>query len=89
MQAIEPYNAFMLITPGDTDAANLNLLAPDYGPVRAIYVGGGSGALAMVNQNGNAQLLSGVVVGTILPISPKRINSTNTTATLLMALYRV
>ena len=53
---------------------------------RAIYVGG-AGNVAAVGQDGVVATFSGATAGNILPIMPKRINQTNTTATLILALY--
>lgn len=53
---------------------------------RAIWVGG-SGNLTAVMSNGDAVLFSGILAGTLLPIRATRVNSTGTTATLLIALY--
>ena len=53
---------------------------------RGIYVGGG-GDVAAVMADGTVLTFSAVPAGTLLPIRCKRINSTNTTATLMLALY--
>lgn len=54
--------------------------------VRAIYVGG-AGDVSVDDQNDVEVVFKAVPVGTTLWISPKRVNSTNTTATLMVALY--
>jgi hypothetical protein len=51
----------------------------------AIYVGG-AGVVAVVLQDGTVQNFT-AVAGEVIPIRGKRVNSTNTTATLLVALY--
>jgi len=53
---------------------------------RGIYVGG-AGDVAAVGQDDVAVTFVGVAAGTILTIQPKRINSTSTTATSIVALY--
>ena len=53
---------------------------------RAIYVGG-AGNVAAVMADGTVLTFVGVQAGTLLPIRCKRINSTNTTATSMVALY--
>jgi hypothetical protein len=53
---------------------------------RAIYVGG-TGNIAAVSADGSVEVFSNVSAGSVLPIRPVRINSTSTTATLLLALY--
>lgn len=50
-----------------------------------IYVGG-AGNVAVVWPDGSVSLFSGVAAGTLLPIQARRINLTNTTATLMVAL---
>lgn len=52
---------------------------------RAVYVGG-AGDIVFVNDDDTTVTLVGVLVGTLLPISPKRINSTSTTATNLVGI---
>ena len=56
------------------------------GGCRGIYVGGAGNVVAIGDDN-TAQTFTAVPVGTFMPIGPKRINLTNTTATLLLALY--
>lgn len=53
---------------------------------RGIYVGG-AGNIALVGEDNVAVTFTAVPVGTFLNVGPKRVNSTNTTATLLVALY--
>lgn len=53
---------------------------------RAIYVGG-SGDVVAVDLDNNAVTFSSVPAGTVLPIRARRVNSTNTTATNMVALY--
>ena len=54
----------------------------------AIYVGG-TGDIVVVGANDVAVTFSGAVAGSIVPVQAKRVNSTSTTATLLVALYQV
>lgn len=66
------------ITPSDTvDIAG--------GPCRAIYVGG-AGVVAVVDQFGTLVNYT-APAGTYLFICAKRVNLTNTTATLMVALF--
>lgn len=53
----------------------------------AIYVGG-AGVVAAVLQDGSVQEFT-AVAGELLPIKAKRVNSANTTATLMRALYSI
>lgn len=52
---------------------------------RAIYVGG-AGNLAAHDKNSNSIVFTSVNAGQIIPISPKRILSTGTTATGILGL---
>ena len=52
---------------------------------RGIYVGG-AGNIVAVMSDGTAVTFTGALVGTILPIRARRVNSTNTTATNLVGL---
>jgi hypothetical protein len=52
---------------------------------RGIYVGG-AGDVAAVMVSGDVVIFSAVPAGTLLPLRCKRINSTNTTATLMVAI---
>lgn len=78
------YNKLAAITPSDT--VNLPL-----GPPKAIYVGGaGVVALVFIKGDGEEVVNLTAIAGAFLPIeNVKRINSTNTTATALLACYSV
>jgi hypothetical protein len=60
---------------------------------RAVYVGGAGNLTVKFADNtapataGGTVLISGIPAGTILPISVNCINSTSTTATLIVGLY--
>lgn len=53
---------------------------------RAIYVGG-TGHLEVTMYNGTTVIFKAVPVGTVLEICVTKIKATNTTATLILALY--
>ncbi len=53
---------------------------------RALWVGG-AGDVDVVTPDGLNAVLSAVPAGTLLPIRCKRVNSTATTATLIVAIY--
>jgi len=73
------YNSAAAITKSDTvDLAKLS---------DAIYVGG-AGVVVVVFPDGSKASFT-CVAGQILPVKAKRIDSTNTTATLMIALYVV
>lgn len=75
-----PYNKSRAITKSDT---------VDFveGPCDAIYVGG-AGIVVVVHEDNNTSQFT-AVAGEILPVKAKRVNSTSTTATLMLALYQV
>jgi hypothetical protein len=80
MLAIPQYNKGVSVTKSDTvDEPN--------GMFDAIYVGG-AGVVVVVFQDGSTASFT-CVAGQILPIRAKRINNTNTTATLMIALYEI
>jgi len=72
-----PAYTFEAVTPHDS--TNFKLC-------RSLYVGG-AGNVVAVDNDGNAVTFTGVPAGAILPIAVKRVNSTNTTATAIVALY--
>lgn len=57
-----------------------------HGTVKALYVGT-AGNVAVVGQDDNAETFVSVPAGTLLEINAKRVNSTNTTASDIIALY--
>ena len=66
------------VTP--SDSANLSSIA------RALYVGT-SGNVAAVMPDDSVVTFSGVQAGQVLPVRVKRVNSTNTTASNIVALF--
>jgi hypothetical protein len=84
---IGSYDRAVAITKSDT----VNI-APPAGRVPpccdAIYVGG-SGDIAVVFSNDQAVTFIGALAGTIIPVAAKRVNSANTSATDLLALFNV
>lgn len=71
-----------LITKSDTEKLPL-------GPCRALWIGGaGDVAVVAVDDELSAPVvMSGIAAGTVLPVRAKYVMSTNTTATLIVALY--
>jgi len=65
------------ITPSDTDPT---------GNVRALYVGG-AGDLKVQTIAGNDVTFADIVAGSIIPIRCKRVYSTGTSATNIVAFY--
>lgn len=79
---ITPFNQALAITKSDT----VNIRA-DARLTDAVYVGGAGIVVAVFQDDSTAQFTA--VAGEILPIAIKRVNSTTTTATLMVALYQV
>lgn len=91
----------MAMNDAKHDLKDTNILAPalDYVAItphdstdfdgfvtRGIYVGG-AGDVVAVRYDGTAVTFSSAAAGSILPIRARRVNSTSTTATNLVALY--
>jgi hypothetical protein len=72
------YN-YAAVTPSDT-------VSFTQGVARGFYVGV-AGNVACVLESGTAITFTGVLAGAIYPIRCKRINSTSTTATNIVALF--
>jgi hypothetical protein len=64
------------ITKADSDLGH---------PVRSLYIGG-AGNVRVTTVNNHDVTFVGVLAGTILPVSVKRVWSTNTTATSIVGL---
>lgn len=80
-QAIVGQHAFAVV-PSDTvsqDPTGKNM------PFR-IYVGG-TGNVSVTTARGETAIFSGVPAGALLPVAVRRVNVTNTTATLMLAIY--
>lgn len=73
-----PAVSWAAVTP--SDSANMPA------GCRSIYVGG-AGNIVAVGWDNTVATFTAVPVGTVLPIQAKRINATNTTATLMIAMY--
>lgn len=73
---IAPYRKGVAVTPSDVTVIP---------KTRAVYVGG-AGNIA-VRMDGTTTLFSGVLAGTILPFEVDQVMATDTTATLITALY--
>jgi hypothetical protein len=80
MAATAPvYNQAFAITKSDT-------VDIEQGLTDAVYVGGAGIVVAVFQDGKTAQFTC--VAGQVLPIRVKRVNSTSTTATLMLALYQ-
>lgn len=91
MLSIANYNRAVAITKSDTvnyDGSTYSATAATKAlPAEAIYVGGAGIVVAVFEDGSTAQFT--VVAGEILPIKTIRVNSTTTSATLMVALYSV
>lgn len=76
---IVPTGVFAAVTP--SDSADLS------GGMARIYVGG-DGDVSVLNARGEAVVFAGAKAGSVLPIWTRRVRSTGTTATGIVALYR-
>jgi hypothetical protein len=78
------FNRAVAITKSDT----VDHAAPtEYGPMKGMWVGGAGIVVAVFADSSTANFTC--TAGTVLPIECKRVNSTTTTATLMVALYQV
>lgn len=68
------------VTPSDT------VMLPN-GVCRALWVGGAGNIVLLAEDDSAAVTLSGVAAGTVVPVRARRVNSTSTTATLIVAMY--
>lgn len=73
-----PARVWVTVTPSDTT----NLPSG----CRGLWIGG-AGNVALVGEDGVVVTFSGIAAATVLPLGPKRVNATNTTATPIVALY--
>jgi hypothetical protein len=75
---VSPAESAEAVTPSDsTDLVTFS---------RALWIGG-AGNIAVIMRDGSGPfLISGIPAGTLLPIRVQRVNATNTTATLIVAL---
>lgn len=81
-QLTRPGASTVAVTPhNSTDISQLNNEYP-----RALWVGG-AGNVVIVTPDGVTNTITGVPAGTLLPIQTRRVNSTNTTATSMVAIY--
>lgn len=78
LQEMVPNSSFRAVTPS-------NIYPIQGGPARALYVGG-TGDVVALNENGVTVTFAAVPAGSVLPIATARVNSTNTTATNIVAL---
>lgn len=77
MEGIPGWDKAAVVTP--SDSVDLDR------PFRALYVGG-TGNVVVVLLDNSTVLFSAVPVGATIPVQFRRINSTNTTATLLVGM---
>ncbi|MEY2875997.1 MAG: hypothetical protein RLZZ373_3368 [Pseudomonadota bacterium] len=75
------------IAPASNYAAVTKSDSTDLGSVRSLYVGGAGDVAVSSNLTGAGVTFTGVTAGSLLPIACRRVMSTNTTATAIVALY--
>lgn len=73
-----PAQDYAAVTP--SDSSNFSQEA------RGLYIGG-AGNVVAVTRTGTAVTFTGVLAGSVLPITCVRVNSTSTTATNIVALF--
>ena len=73
-----PADMFIAVTKSDT--TNL-------GRTKGLYIGGAGDVAVAGAADGHVETFSAVPVGTILPVAVSKVMATNTTATLILALY--
>lgn len=73
-----PDSSFRAVSPSDT--VNIK-----NGPARSLYIGV-TGDVVAINENNVAITFKNAVQGSVIPIVTKRVNSTGTTATNIVAL---
>ena len=83
MQVPYVYNKALAITKSDT--VNFDPWVTEKRLTDAVYVGGAGIVEAVFQDDTTADFTA--VAGEILPLAVKRVNSTTTTATLMVALY--
>ena len=81
---VQPYNKADSITKSDT--VNLPRWTSEGQLTDAVYVGGAGIVVAVLEDGSKPQFTC--IAGQVLPIACKRVDSTTTTATLMVALYR-
>lgn len=74
------YTPLAVITKSDTSPPDSKVES-----FRALWVGG-AGNISVRTTEGTDVLFSGIAAGTVLPVRGVRVNSTNTTATLIVGL---
>ncbi len=91
LEEINPSLHYEAVTPSDSvnfTGPSDNIAAGPSGDAlcQAIFVGVG-GIIVAIRDDDTAVTFTGAVAGTILPIQAKRINTTTTTATNMVALF--
>lgn len=83
---IESSPVYQAVTPSDSTNFSVTALGQSFTRTRALFVGG-AGNIVVVDEAGTTCTFTGVVAGSVLPIVCKRVNSTNTTATNIVAMF--
>jgi hypothetical protein len=78
-----PSAALAAVTP--SDSSNIAQIAGQY--PRALYIGTAGNVAILTPGAASAVTLVGATAGSIIPVQTQRVNSTNTTASNIVALY--
>ncbi len=81
-QHAAPAQGAKLLSGGDGISDTVNLTKE----ARALYIGG-AGDVRLLTRESDDVVFSAVPAGSILPVYTQRVYATNTTATLIVALY--
>lgn len=76
----------LLADPGRDAAAVTPSDSTHLGNVRSLWIGG-AGDVAVVTPAGSTVTFAGATAGSIIPMQVVKVNSTNTTATSIVAIY--
>jgi hypothetical protein len=80
---MERYSQQIPITPSDTAGASV----PN-GPLDAIYIGGGTGTLRVLDDTGKVCNYTGLITGTVYRFAVREVRATGTGATGIVGLKR-
>jgi hypothetical protein len=85
------YNDWALVTPSDTVDGPFPQIGPNPALFEGLFIGtsAAGNTIAVVKQNGEAVTFTNPPQGGILPVKGRRVNSTNTTASNIVALRQV
>ena len=74
-------------SPADMAVAVTKSDTTDLGRTKGLYIGGAGDVAVTMRANSSVVTFSAVPAGAILPVAVSKVMATNTTATLILALY--